>query len=222
MKSLFFETLIKLLLGFIFLMLLLFMPIGTFNYWNAWLLLGLLFIPMIFIGTILFIKNPNLLKKRLHSKETQNVQKRVIAYTFIVFILGFIMASLDYKYKLSNIPYVIVIIASIIFIFSYILYAEVIRENEFLSRTIEVQKNQKIIDTGLYGIIRHPMYLASILMFLSMPIILGSVYSFIIFLNYPLIIIIRINNEEKVLENELKGYKEYKNKVKYRLIPFIF
>ena len=222
MKKLFFEAITKVTLGLLLMIALLFLPILTFDYWNAWLLITLLFFPMIIVGFILLFKKPELLNRRLKARETQKEQRVVIALAALMFMTGFIVASLDYKYNLTNVPFPVVIAASIIFVISYILYGEVIRENEYLSRVIEVQENQKVVDTGFYGIVRHPMYLATILMFLSIPIILGSIYSFIIFLIYPFIIVSRIKNEEKVLMKELKGYKEYTQKVKYRLLPYIW
>ena len=168
------------------------------------------------------IKNPELLRKRLNAKEKEGEQKQVILLSGLMFIVGFIIAGLDYRYKWIEIPNAVTIISSILFIIAYILYAEVLRENAYLSRTIEVQDNQKVIDTGLYGIVRHPMYAATILLFLTMPLILGSIISFIIFWAYPIIIGKRIRNEEKVLERELKGYSEYKKKVKYKVIPFVW
>ena len=202
--------------------LLLFIPADTFTYWNAWLFMGLLFIPMFIAGIILIFKNPSLLKERLDIKEKENEQKTVIILSGLMFMIGFVLAGLNYKYKWFIIPNTIVIISSCLFILSYILYAEVLRENTFLSRTIKVQKNQKVIDTGLYGIVRHPMYTITIILFLTMPLILGSLISFFVFLAYPFIIVKRILNEEQVLEKELPGYKAYKKKVKYRLIPFIW
>ena len=222
MKKLFQEAIIKFILGVLVIGPLLFIPAKSLNYWNAWLLMGLLFIPMFIAGIILLIKNPQLLEKRLNAKEKENEQKQVLVLSAIMFISGFIIAGLNYKYNWTTLPNIIVIISSILFILSYILYAEVLRENTYLSRTIEVQKDQKVIDTGLYGIVRHPMYSVTIILFLTMPLILNSIISFIIFLIYPIIIIKRINNEEKVLESNLKGYKEYKKKVKYKLIPFIW
>ena len=202
--------------------LLLFIPADTFTYWNAWLFMGLLFIPMFIAGIILIFKNPSLLKERLDIKEKENEQKTVIILSGLMFMIGFVLAGLNYKFKWFIIPNTIVIISSCLFILSYILYAEVLRENTFLSRTIKVQKNQKVIDTGLYGIVRHPMYTITIILFLTMPLILGSLISFFVFLAYPFIIVKRILNEEQVLEKELPGYKAYKKKVKYRLIPFIW
>jgi len=220
--KLFFEAILKFLLGLLLIIILLFIPAGTFNYWNGWLLIGLLFIPMFIAGIIMMIKNPNLLKSRLNVKEKENSQKEVLLLSGLMFISGFIIAGLNYRYNWIHLPNVVVIISSIIFLLSYLVYAEVLRENAFLLRTIEVKENQKLIDTGLYKIVRHPMYFATIFLFLSMPLILDSLISFIIFLVYPFIIAKRIKNEEEVLEKELKGYKEYKNKVKYKMIPFIW
>mgnify|MGYP003326384705 CR=1 FL=1 len=219
---LFFQAIIKFILGVLLIGLLLFIPAKTITYWNGWLLMGLLFVPMFIAGIVLMIKNPELLRKRLNTKETENEQKQVIVFSGLMFILGFIIAGLNYKYNWIVIPNIVVIISSIIFILAYILYAEVLRENTYLSRTIEVQENQKVVDTGMYGIVRHPMYAVTILLFLTMPLILGSIISFIIFLIYPFIIGKRIKNEEEVLEKDLKGYTEYKKKVKYKLIPFIW
>ena len=220
--KLFFEALLKFLLGVIIIGLLLFVPANTIKYWNGWLFICLLFIPMFIAGIVMMIKAPNLLKSRLDAKEKESEQKSVVALSGLMFLAGFIIAGLNYRFNWIQLPNIIVIIASIIFLISYILYAEVLRENTFLSRTIEVQKDQKVIDTGLYRIVRHPMYFATIFLFLSMPLILGSFISFIIFLVYPFIIAKRIENEEQVLEKELKGYKEYKKKVKYKMIPFIW
>ena len=220
--KLFLQAIIKFLLGVLIIGILLFIPAGTIEYWNAWLLMGLLFIPMFIVGIILMIKNPDLLRKRLNAKESENEQKKVVAISGLMFAVGFICAGLNYRYKWINIPNIVIIISSIVFVIAYILYGEVLRENAYLSRTIEVQENQKVIDTGLYGIVRHPMYTTTIILFLSMPLMLGSMISFIIFLIYPIIIAKRIKNEEKVLEKNLKGYKEYKNKVKYKMIPFIW
>ena len=220
--KLFLRAILKYTLGVILVGALLFVPAGTFNYWNAWLFMGLLFIPMFIAGIILLIKNPTLLKNRLDVKEQEQEQKEVILYSGLMFLIGFIIAGLNYRFSWITIPNIIVIISSILFIISYILYAEVLRENTYLSRTIGVQKNQKIVDTGLYGIVRHPMYSVTLILFLTMPLILSSIISFIIFLIYPFIISKRIKNEEEVLEKDLKGYKEYKKKVKYKLIPFIW
>lgn len=220
--KLFFEAIIKILLGIIIIGLLIFFPAGTINYWNGWLLMGLLFIPMFIAGIVMMIKSPELLKKRLNLKEKQGKQKQVVLLSALMFIAGFIVAGFNFRYGWIVFPNIVIIISSIIFVLSYIVYAEVLRENKYLSRTIEVQENQKVIDSGLYGIVRHPMYMSTIFLFLSMPLILGSIYSFVIFLIYPIIIAKRIKNEEEVLEKELEGYAEYKNKVKYKMIPFIW
>ena len=220
--KLFFKAMTKYFLGIILVSALLFIPAGTFNYWNAWLFMGILFIPMFIAGIILMIKNPMLLKSRLDVKEKEKEQKQVILYSGLMFLLGFIIAGLNYRFSWITISTTVVLIASILFIISYILYAEILRENTYLTRTIKVQKNQKVVDTGFYGIVRHPMYSITIILFLTMPLILGSIISFVIFLIYPLIISKRIKNEEEVLERELEGYKEYKKKVKYQLIPFIW
>ena len=220
--KLFFQACFKYILGVIIVGFLLFFPAGTFYYWNAWLLMGLLFIPMLIAGIVLMFKNPNLLKSRLNAREKEKVQGKVVFYSGLMFLLGFIVAGLNYRYQWVILPDIVVVIFSVLFVIAYILYAEVLRENSYLSRVIEVQANQKVVDTGLYGIVRHPMYAVTIILFLSMPLILGSIISFIIFLVYPFIIVKRIKNEEEVLERELEGYLEYKKKVKYRLIPFVW
>ena len=221
-KELFLNAIIRYILGVILVGVLLFVPAGTLNYWNAWLLMGILFIPMFIVGIILMFKNPMLLKSRLDVREKESEQKQVILYSGLMFLFGFIIAGLNYRFSWITISNIVVMISLILFIISYILYAVVLKENTYLARTIEVKKNQKVVDTGLYGIVRHPMYSITIILFLSMPLILGSVISFIIFLIYPVIISKRIKNEEEVLEKKLKGYSEYKRKVKYRLIPFIW
>lgn len=221
-KKLFFQAITKFLLGVLIIGALLFIPAGTMEFWNGWLFMGLLFIPMFIVGIILMLKNPELLQKRLDAKEKENDQKQVILLSGLMFLSGFVLSGLNYRFNWIEMPNIVVYISSILFIISYVLYAEVLRENTYLSRTIEVQENQKVIDTGLYGIIRHPMYAVTILLFLSIPLVLGSIISFIIFLIYPLIIVKRINNEECVLEKELKGYSEYKSKVRYRIIPFVW
>ncbi len=198
--KLFIEAITKYLLGVIIIGLLLFIPAGSFNYSNAWLFMGLLFIPMFIAGIIMMIKNPSLLKSRLDAKEKEKEQKSVVVLSGLMFITGFVLAGFNYRFKWIELPNIVVIISSIVFIVSYILYAEVLRENSYLSRTIGVQDNQKVIDTWLYKIVRHPMYMITILLFLSIPLILNSIISFIIFLVYPFIIAKRINNEEKVLE----------------------
>jgi len=220
--KLFFQTIVKFILGVLIIGLLLFVPANTINYWNAWLFMGLLFIPMFIAGIVMMVKAPELLRKRLNAKEKENEQKSVVKLSGLMFLVGFIIAGLNYKYNWFIIPNFVVFISSAIFILSYIIYAEVLRENRYLSRTIEVEENQKVIDRGLYGIVRHPMYMATIFLFLSMPLVLGSFISFVIFLVYPFIIGKRIKNEEEVLERELKGYTEYKKKVKYKMIPFIW
>lgn len=220
--KLFIQAISRFILGILLIGVLLFVPAGTLNYINAWLLMGLLFIPMFIVGIILLIKNPDLLKRRLDAKENEKEQKEVIITSGIMFLSGFIIAGLNYRYNWINLSNTTIIIASIIFIISYILYGEILRENSYLLRTIKVEKDQKVVDTGFYGIVRHPMYAITIPLFLSMPIILNSPISFIIFLIYPVLIIKRINNEEKVLEKDLKGYKEYMKKVKYKLIPYIW
>lgn len=220
--KLFFEAVIKFIIGFVLVALLIFIPAGSFSYWNGWLFMGILFIPMFIAGIVMMFKSPDLLRSRLNAKEREHEQREVVALSGLMFLLGFIVAGLNYRFSWINLPNIVVIISTIVFLISYIIYAEVLRENVFLSRTIEVQNNQKVIDTGLYGVVRHPMYTITIFLFLSMPLVLGSVVSFIIFLVYPFIIIKRLKNEEKVLEKELKGYNEYKNKVKYKLIPYIW
>lgn len=220
--KLFFEAILKFLLGVLLVGLLIFVPAGTINFFNGWVFMIVLFVPMFIAGIVMMIKSPNLLKSRLNAKEKEKEQKKIVVISGLMFLIGFILAGLNYRFNWIELPNVVVIISSIVFLIAYLIYAEVLRENAFLSRTIEVSDNQKVIDTGLYGIVRHPMYLATIFLFLSMPLILGSLISFIVFLIYPFIIIRRLNNEESVLEKELKGYKEYKKKVRYKLIPFIW
>ncbi|MBQ2947217.1 MAG: isoprenylcysteine carboxylmethyltransferase family protein [Bacilli bacterium] len=220
--KLFFEAILKFLLGFVLVCLLIFIPANTINYWNGWLLICLLFVPMFISGIFMIIKSPTLLKSRLNAKETEPEQKQVVKLSGSMFIIGFVIAGLNYRFNWIELPNFVIVISSIIFILSYILYVEVLRENVYLSRTIEVQKGQKVIDAGLYGIVRHPMYAVTTLLFLSMPLILGSIISFVIFLVYPFIVVKRIRNEEEVLEKDLKGYAEYKKRVKYKLIPFLW
>ena len=220
--KLFLSAIIKFFIGFILVGLLVFVPAGTLSYFNGLLFMGLLFIPMFIAGIILMFKDPDLLRRRLNGKEKENGQKEVVILSGLMFISGFVVAGLNYRFYWIVLPNIIPFIASIIFLIAYVLYAEVLRENTYLSRTVEVQKNQTVVDTGLYGIVRHPMYIITIALFLSIPLILGSIISFIIFLIYPFILIKRIKNEEEVLMKELKGYKEYMKKVKYRLIPFIW
>lgn len=220
--KLFVQTITKFLLGVLMVGLLIFLPAGTVFFFNGWLLMGILFVPMFVAGIVMMLKNPDLLKKRLGAKETQKDQSMVVKLSGLMFLAGFLVAGLGYRFGWYLLPKGVAIGASVAFLLAYVLYAEVLRENTFLSRTIEVQENQRVIDTGLYGIVRHPMYSATLLLFLSMPLVLGSVYAFLIFLVYPLIIARRIKGEEAFLERELAGYPEYKKKVKYRLIPFVW
>lgn len=220
--TLLFRTIINFLLGVVMVGVLLFAPAGTFRYWNGWLFLALLFVPMIILGLYLWIKQPDLLAKRLSSKEKESEQKQVILMSAFVFVAGFVIAAVDFRFGWSRVPIWLVVVASVLLVISYGLYAEVMRENAYLSRTVEVQENQKVIDTGLYGIVRHPMYSATILLYLSIPLVLGSIYSFLIFLMFPLVIAKRISNEEAVLEKGLEGYTSYKQRVKYKIIPFIW
>lgn len=221
-KSLFFQTILKMFLGVVLLGLLLFLPAGTLCYPAAWLFMGILFVPMFILGVILMLKNPMLLRKRLNHKEQQEQQKIVVILSICMFILGFVVAGLNYRFAWIVLPEEVSFVAAIVFLLAYLLYAEVMRENAYLSRTVEVQEEQKVIDTGVYGVVRHPMYSATIVMFLAIPLILGSLISFVIFLAYPVIIAKRIKNEEKVLEDGLAGYVEYKKKVKYKIIPLVW
>ncbi len=216
------DAVVKFVCGVLLVGLLLFLPAGTLYYPQGLLFSAVLFIPIVVMGIVLFIKAPELLKKRLNNREKETTQKGVVAASGLIFIIGFVLAGLDFRFGWTKMPLAVTIIAVILFLFSYILLAFVLRQNEYLSRTIEVQENQKVVDTGLYGVVRHPMYMATIIMFLSMPIILGSLVSFIIFLAYPIVIAIRIKNEEQVLSEQLDGYVEYKQKVKYKVIPFIW
>ena len=220
--KLLFSALTKFLCGLILVGALLFLPAGGFAYAGGWIFIGLLFIPMIFLGIVLFIKAPELLQKRLGAKEKENPQKGVVALSGLLFLVGFIVAGLDHRFGWSHVPMWLVIASSAILLIAYALYAEVMRENAYLSRTIEVQEGQKVVDTGLYGIVRHPMYAVTIWLFLSIPLVLGSFWSLLCFAYYPILIVVRILNEEKVLTRELDGYADYKQKVKYRLIPFIW
>lgn len=221
-KKLFIQAFFKYIFGVILVGVLLFLPAGTFSYFSGWLFMGILFVPMLFAGIVLMFKNPDLLKSRLDAKEKQKEQSIVIKLSGLMFLAGFIIAGLNVRFNWYTLPKGVSLGAAVVFIVAYILYAEVLRENTYLSRTIEVQENQKVIDTGLYGIVRHPMYSVTLLLFLSMPIVLGSVFSFVIFMAYPFIIAKRIKSEEEFLEKELNGYREYKKKVKYRLVPFIW
>ena len=221
-KKLLFHAITKFTIGLLFVGFLLFFSAGTFNYWQAWLLLAILFIPMFCAGIVLLLKNPELLQKRIDTKEEEPEQKKVIALSGIMFLFAFIIAGLNIRFDWVILPTWVSCAAAVIFLLAYILYAEVLRENTYLSRTIKVQENQKVIDTGLYGIVRHPMYMATLFLFLAMPLVLGSIYSCFIQLFYIPIILKRIKNEEQVLEQGLAGYSEYKNKVKYKVIPFIW
>lgn len=221
-KALLLQALIKFLAGLILFGLLLFLPAGTFEYWNAWVLIAALFGPMLFLGAVLLIKSPELLAKRLATKEKESQQKTVVALSALMFLASFILAGLDFRYGWTSLPSWTVWAATGVLLMSYLMYAEVMRENAYLSRTIEVQDNQKVIDTGLYGIVRHPMYSATVFLFLSMPLILGSMMSFVVMLVYIPIINARIKNEEKVLSEGLPGYQEYKQKVRSKVIPFIW
>ena len=212
----------KFFTGLVLVGLLLFLPAGTIHYPCGWLLMAVLFVPMFIVGVLMLLRSPELLKRRLNAKEKETEQKKVVALSGVMFIVAFVVAGLNFRYSWIAMPTWSVWSAVAVFLLSYIMYAEVVRENEYLSRTIEVQENQKVVDTGLYGIVRHPMYSATVLMFLSMPLVLGSLPSFVIMLAYIPIIVKRISNEEKVLMNELYGYKEYCNRVKYRLIPFVY
>lgn len=221
-KELFIQAITKFLLGVILVGLLIFVPAGTLLFMNGWLFMGILFIPMFFAGIMMMLKNPELLRKRLNAKEKQREQSFVIKLSGLMFLAGFIVAGLNFRFGWHLLPKRISIGAAVVFLVAYLLYGEVLRENTYLSRTVEVQENQKVIDTGLYGIVRHPMYSVTLLLFLAIPLILGSFHSFVIFLAYPFIIARRIRNEEMLLENELAGYREYKKKVRYRLLPFIW
>ena len=220
--KLFFEAITKFLFGIVLVGLFVFLPAGTFEYFGGWLLMGTLFVPMFFAGIVMMIKNPMLLKSRLDAKEKQKNQSAVIKLSGLMFITGFVVAGLDFRFKWLTLPNNVSVISAGVLLFAYLLFAEVLRENTYLSRTIKVEENQKVIDTGLYRIVRHPMYSATLLLFLSMPLVLGSVLSLIIFLAYPFIIAKRIKGEEELLEKELSGYIKYKEKVKYRLIPFVW
>ena len=221
-KGLLKDALIKIAFGIVAMGLLLFIPAGTIHWLDGWLLMIILFVPMFFAGLVMYAKAPDLLRSRLRAKETQSEQKDVIKYSGLMFLAAFIIAGLNYRFQWIMMPRAIVWIGVVVFLLAYCLFGEVLRENQYLSRVIEVQEDQTVVDTGLYGIVRHPMYTATVLLFLSMPLVLNSLISFIIMLVYIPIIVKRIKNEEEVLEQELKGYKEYKQKVKYRLIPFIW
>ena len=216
------NALIKFTVGLLLVGALLFLPAGGFAYMNGWLFIGILFFPMLLLGTVLLIKSPALLEKRLGVKEKENTQKGVVAISGLLFVAGFVVAGLDFRFGWSEVPIWVVIVASVILLISYALYAEVMRENAYLSRTVEVQENQKVIDTGLYGIVRHPMYAVTVWLFLAIPLVLGSWWAFLCFLPYVAVIAVRVCNEERVLEAGLPGYTEYKKRVKYRIFPFVW
>ena len=221
-KNLLIQALAKVSLGVVLMGLLLFLPAGSLRYWQGWLLMGILFVPMLVAGFVMLFKNPDLLRKRLNAKEEKKEQKTVVALSGLLFITAFVVAGLNWRFQWCVLPDWAVWVAAVLFLLCYLLYAEVLRENTYLSRTIEVQENQKVIDTGLYGIVRHPMYMATTVLFLAMPLVLASAISFLIMLLYIPLIAKRIKNEESVLEDGLEGYKEYKERVKYRIIPFIW
>ena len=221
-RKLFIESIVKFSLGVVLVGLLIFLPAGTLAFAGGWLLMGILFVPMFFAGIVMMIKNPSLLASRLNAKEKEKTQSLVVKLSGLMFILGFILAGLDFRFGWLKLPFAVNIVASVVFIIAYLIYAEVLRENTYLSRTIEVKEGQKVISTGLYGIVRHPMYFATILLFMAIPLVLGSLIAFVVFLAYPIIIATRIKNEEEVLSRELEGYEEYKKKVKYKMLPFIW
>lgn len=216
------EALIKFACGLLLVGLLIFLPAGTIFYTNGWLLVVLLFGPMLIAGFVMLAKSPALLRKRLDVKEKQGTQKGVVALSGLMFIAGFVVAGLDFRFGWSTVPGWCIVAASVLLLIAYALYAEVLRENAYLSRTIKVEEGQTVVDTGMYGIVRHPMYAATILLFLMIPLILGSWYAFVIFMFYPAVIVVRLKDEEELLTRELPGYCAYKQKVKYRIIPFIW
>ena len=220
--KLFLSAMTKFLCGIVLVGALLFLPAWTFNYFGAWLFLGILFIPMIIMGIVMFFKAPKLLEKRLSNKEKEGAQRGVVVLSGLMFLIGFVLSALDARFSWSYVPIWLTIAAAVIFLIGYALYAEVMRENAYLSRTVEVQEGQKVISTGLYGVVRHPMYLSTLLMFLTVPLVLESFWGLIPFAFYIPVIVVRIINEEKILTRGLEGYAEYKKKVKYRLIPFIW
>ena len=221
-KKLFGEAIAKFLLGVVLVGTLVFLPAGTLQFANGWLFLGILFVPMFGAGLVMMAKNPYLLQKRLDAKEKEREQSLVVKLSGLMFLVGFVLAGLDFRFQWLPLPGWVSYVAAVLFLLSYLMYAEVLRENTFLSRTIEVQENQTVVDTGLYGIVRHPMYSATLILFLSMPLVLGSLISYVVFLAYPLIIAKRIRNEEQVLEAGLPGYTEYKKKVRWRMIPYVW
>ena len=221
-KRLLINALTKFLSGLLAVGLLLFLPAGTIHYWNAWLFIVVMFVPMLIAGLYFLISSPDLMAKRLRTDEREAPQKQVILLSCFLFVGGFLLCALDYRFGWSHLPRGVSLGASAVLLIGYGLYAEVMRENAFLSRTVELQEDQKVVDTGLYGIVRHPMYAATVLLFLSIPLVLGSVYGFLLFLLYPLLLVKRIKNEEELLTQGLPGYAEYKRKVRYRLLPYIW
>lgn len=216
------NALVKFFAGLVMVGMLVFWPAGTLDFWQGWLFVGLLFVPMFIAGLVLLAKNPGFLEKRLDVKEKQSAQKGVVALSGLMFIAGFVVAGLDFRFGWSVMPHWVTVAAAALFLVAYALYAEVMRENAYLSRTIKVEAGQTVVDTGLYGIVRHPMYMATLLLFTVMPLVLGSWYALIVFAAYPAIIIVRLLDEEKLLSRDLPGYEAYRQKVKYRLLPFIW
>lgn len=212
----------KMLIGFVFLALMIFLPAGTLRFANGWLFLGVLFVPILLLGAVLLWKVLALLEKRLDAKEKENDQKLIVLLSGVIFFVGFILAGMDFRFSWLVMPAWIPVAASVVFLVTYVLYAEVMRENAYLSRTIEVQEGQKVVDSGLYGIVRHPMYAVTVVMFLMIPLILGSLFAFLVFLTYPVLIAFRIRGEERFLESALDGYADYQKRVKWRMIPFIW
>ncbi|MBQ2383636.1 MAG: isoprenylcysteine carboxylmethyltransferase family protein [Oscillospiraceae bacterium] len=216
------EALVKFSLGALMVGALIFLPAGSFGFWQGWLLMGLLFIPMLIAGFVMLFKAPDLLAKRLDAKEKQAAQKGVLAFSGLMFVGGFVVAGLDHRFGWSRMPVWVTVMGAAVFLLSYALYAEVLRENAYLSRTIRVEEGQTVVDTGLYGIVRHPMYMATILLFLAMPVVLGSWWALLVFASYPAIIVARLKDEEAMLEKELAGYCDYQKKVRWRLVPFVW
>lgn len=220
--KIFAEALIKFACGLLLVGLLIFLPAGTLAYPCGWLFVGILFVPMLIAGFVMLAKSPAFLKKRLDAKEKQSTQKGVLAFSGLMFLVGFVVAGLDFRFGWSHMPTWVIIVAVVLFLTAYALYAEVMRENAYLSRTIQVEEGQKVVDTGLYGIVRHPMYAATVLLFMMIPLVLGSWYALIVFAFYPVIIIVRLMDEEALLTKELPGYEAYKQKVRYRILPFVW
>ncbi|MBQ2752928.1 MAG: isoprenylcysteine carboxylmethyltransferase family protein [Firmicutes bacterium] len=220
--KLFLDAVLKFISGVLIAGILVFLPAGSLAFHQGWLFMTVVFLPIFFVGLVIMIKSPELMRKRLESKEKQSQQNVIVKISAVMFVTGFIIAGLNFRFGWLVLPEAISVVGVVFYLVSYVIYAEVLRENAYLSRVIEVQEGQKVVDTGLYSVVRHPMYSATVILFLSMPVMLGSLYSFVIFLVYPFIIAKRIKEEEKLLENELEGYRKYKEKVKYKLIPFIW